>query len=68
VANAIKGRHETQHHDTQHNDILQNDTQHKGLRCDTQHNNAAIMLSVTVLKVIMLSVVAPIKGTGSAKV
>ncbi len=40
MANAIKGRHETQHHDTQHNEILHIDTQHKGLRCDTQHNNA----------------------------
>ncbi len=68
MANAIKGRNETQHHDTQHNDILQNDTQHKGLRCDTQHNNAAIMLSFAMLNVIMLSVVTPIKGTGSAKV
>ncbi len=31
-----------QHNDTQHNDIQYNDTQHKGLICDTKHNNTVI--------------------------
>jgi hypothetical protein len=51
----IWGRHYTQHNDIQHND-----TRHKGLIFNTQHNNTAIVLSVTMLNVIMLSVVAPI--------
>jgi len=56
-------------HDTQHNDIQHNyDTQHEGLVCDSQHNNAEccfvecrilfiVMLSVIKLNVIKLSVV-----------
>ncbi len=32
-----KWRQDTQNNDTQHNNILLNDTQHKGLKGDTQH-------------------------------
>jgi hypothetical protein len=39
------------HHDTHYNDIQHNDNQHKGLICDTQHKNTAIMLSVVMLSV-----------------
>ncbi len=38
-------------HDTQLNDIQHNDTNHKGLKCDIQHNNTATMLSVITLSV-----------------
>jgi hypothetical protein len=34
---------------------LQNDNQHKGIICDNQHNNTAIMLSVVTLNVAMWS-------------
>ncbi len=60
------------HHDTQHNNIQPNDTQHKGFKCDTQHNNALPlcwvsicqeshfmyqMLNGIILNVIMLNVI-----------
>ncbi len=32
-------RYDVQHNDSQPNDIQQKDTQHKGLICDTQHND-----------------------------
>jgi len=45
------GRHDIQHNDSQYNAIHYNDTQHKGLICDTQHNNIASTMRALILSV-----------------
>ncbi len=64
-SNTYNRYHDTQHNDIQHNDTQHNDTSIMGLFAtlsinDTQHNRiSAIMMSVVMPNVIMLSVMAP---------
>ncbi len=47
----LKGRHDTQCNDIQHDATQPNNTQHKGIICDIQHNDTAVMLNVIMLSV-----------------